>query len=51
MLCRGACAKRVMLPFPAFTTANAAATIHFAVARIFRARSKTISDVTWFMQA
>jgi hypothetical protein len=24
---------------------------HFPAARIFRARSTTISDVTWFMQA
>ena len=31
--------------------ANAAATIHFAIATIFRTRSTTIAGVTCFMQA
>ena len=44
--CGGACAKRLL----AFGERRLQQ-FHFAAARIFRARSTTISDVTCFMQA
>jgi hypothetical protein len=48
MSCRGACAKHLLVRR---LTQTPLQQLHFPAARIFRARSTTISYVTCFMQA